>query len=264
MFGSAAHADAPLPSQPGKPALNDGAIWFLLNTDPGKSTLATDGALRTVTITAVDKESWHVQLNRLARDVQEGKPYVIRFRAKADIPRGMVLSGLIANGDYHGIITSQYVGLDTDWKPYTFTLTPHDIGGHPVYFPQFVLGDKTGTVWIDNLMVLPFASASDPAAPIVSAPREGELRAEGAVQATGFGRDSFTLLVSRLVRPDGTATSLSPARPKLVRLTADTEFRSLTDGSQLYLATLKPGDAVSVVGPDLGIGKPLPARLMLR
>ena len=245
------------------PADPNAGAWSLVSVDPGKATLVDDGATKTVTITSAGTEDWHVQLNQSLPSLKDGKPYVVSFRAKSDAPRDLLVSGQVNSGDYHGVVDEQYAPLGTDWKPFTFTFTPHDVAGRGVYFPQILLGKKTGTVYIDAVTVKP--EAPDPVAdPAAYAPKVGELRAEGVIQAAGFGPDGFTLLVSRLVRPGGGVTPLSPARAKPVRLTADTQFRSLADGSQLYLATLKPGDTVSIIGPDLGVGKSLPARLMLR
>ena len=244
-------------------APTDAGNWFMVNTDPGKATLANDGTAKTVTVTQAGTEDWHVQLNRSIDGLKDDRPYVVHFRAKADPPRDMAVSGQANSGDYHSITGYLIVRLSTDWKPFDFTLVPHNSAGKGSYFPQFLLGKKAGTVWLDGVTVKP--EAPDPVAePTVYAPKAGELRAEGVIQTAGFGPDGFTLLVSRLVRPGGGVTPLSPARAKPVRLTADTQFRSLTDGSQLYLATLKPGDTVSIIGPDLGVGKSLPARLMLR
>ena len=237
-------------------------FWFLQRFDPAQALLTTEGTAQVTTISKTDGESWHVQLGWQNASVTDGVPFLVKFRAKADAPRDMMLMGGISDSDYHPICDQQYVALNTTWRDYAFRIIPHGSAGHPVGFPQFLLGKRTGTVWIDQVVVTsPEAPVADPAA---YAPKAGELRAEGVIQAAGFGPDGFTLLVSRLVRPDGTAAPLSPARPKPVRLTADTQFRSLADGSQLYLATLKPGDKVSIIGPDLGVGKSLPARLMLR
>ncbi len=251
VLGTAAPPPPPMP------------FWFLQRFDPAQALLTTDGTAQVITISKTDGESWHVQLGRLNASVTDGVPLVVKFRAKADTPRDMMLMGGISDGDYHPICDQQYVALNTSWRDYAFRIIPHGSAGHPVGFPQFLLGKQIGTVWIDAVAVKP--EASDPVAdPAVYAPKAGELRAEGIIQTAGFGPDGFTLLVSRLVRPNGHAVSLSPTRPKPVNLTADTAFRSLSDGSQLYLATLKPGDAVSIIGPDLGVGKSLPARLMLR
>ncbi len=244
-------------------AIADSGSWFLVNTDPGQATLANNETGKTVTITQAGTEDWHVQLNRSVDGLKDDKSYVVHFRAKADPPRDMVVTGQINSGDYHSITGYLIVPLTRDWKPFDYTLVPRNTAGKGSYFPQFLLGRKAGTVWLDTVTVKP--EAPDPVAdPAVYAPKAGELRAEGIIQTAGFGPDGFTLLVSRLVRPNGRAVSLSPARPKPVNLTADTAFRSLSDGSQLYLATLKPGDVVSIIGPDLGVGKSLPARLMLR
>ena len=82
-----------------------------------------------------------------------------------------------------------------------------------------------------------------------AAPKAGEIAVSGTVQKVLPHRTGFVLLVGTLTRPDGTATTLDPPRPKTVT-------------SKALPAGLKPGAAVTAVGKDLGVGKSLPARLL--
>ena len=258
----------------------DPPFWNLQRFDPAEASLTTEGTVQVTTITRTDGEPWHVQLDRLNASVKDGVPLTVRFRAKANAPRDMMLMGGVADGDYHPICDQQYVALNTSWRDYTYRVMPHDSVGHPVGFPQFLLGKQTGTVWVDRVTV----SSSDdpgtdmetppaPAAPDVPLllPRTGEIRLGGVIAPDGFGQDGFgqdgfTLLARQIVQPDGKIVTLPQTRPKVIRLGGLTSYRALQekDAAGFSSASLKPGDAVSVIGHDAGVGKDLPARLVLR
>ncbi len=256
---------------------SDPPFWNLQHFDPAEATLTTEDTAQVTTITRTDGEAWHVQLGRLNASVKDGVPITVRFRAKANAPRDMMLMGGVSDGDYHPICDQQYVALNTSWRDYAFRIIPHGSTGHPVGFPQFLLGKQTGTVWIDHLRVTSSDDAGTdteappapaPAAPDVPLllPRVGELRIEGVIAPDGFGPTGFTLLARQIVQPDGKVVTLPQARPKVIRLDAQTSYRALleSDAAGFSQTSLKPGDAVSVIGQDAGIGKDLPARLVLR
>lgn len=256
---------------PGEP------FWNLQRFAPAEATLTTQGTAQVTRITKTDGEPWHVQLTKLNASVKDGVPLTVKFRAKANKSRDMMLMGNISDGDYHPICDQQYVALETAWRDYTFRITPHDSAGHPVGFPQFLLGKETGTVWIDRVRVtspdkpVSDAAAAPAAVPAASdvpllLPRIGELRVEGIIAPDGFGPDGFTLLARRIIQPDGKTVTLPLARPKVIHLDAQTSYRALqeADAAGFSQASLKPGDSVSVIGQDVGVGKDLPARLVLR
>ena len=251
-------------------------VWDLQQVAPAAASLQNNGEEHQVTIANSDGEPWHVQLNHLGGGVQDGQVYTIRFRAKADAPRDMMLSGQVGDGDYHNICDQQYLLLNTGWRDYTVRVTPHDDKGHSALFPQFLLGKQSGTVWIDHLTI---ESPDDPkddtiqrdtpdpsAAPatLLALPRSGEIRLEGTVASKGFSASGFTLMVQQIIQPDSSIATLPAPRPKSVRLSAQTTYRASSDSAPFAPASLKPGDRVSVIGHDLGVGKFLPARLILR
>ena len=253
----------------------DPPLWHLQLFGPAQATLATEGTAQVMTITQTDGESWHAQLERLNTSVKDGVPLTVRFRAKADKPRDMMFAGVIKEGDYHSICDQQFVALNTAWRDYTFRVTPHGSAGHPISFPQFLVGKQTGTVWVDKLSVSSSDAAPDvPPTPAVAAapdaplllPRAGEIRLEGVIAPDGFGPDGFTLLAQQVIQPDGKVVTLPQPRPKVVHLGDLTSYRALDekDAAGFSQASLKPGDSVSVIGHDAGVGKALPARLVLR
>lgn len=81
-------------------------------------------------------------------------------------------------------------------------------------------------------------------------PRPGEVALSGTIRQMLPQRTGLVLLVGTLTRPDGSSTPLDPARPKTVL-------------SPSLSASLKPGDALTAIGKDAGVGKPLTARRLI-
>lgn len=251
-------------------------VWDLQKFAPVTATLQNNGEEHITTIGMSDGEPWHVQLNHLGSSVRDGQVYTVHFRAKADVPRDMMLSGQTSDGDYHNILDQQYILLNTGWRNYTFRVTPHSSNGHPVLFPQFLLGKQAGTVWIDQMTVESPDDPQDDAiqrdtpdlsatpATLLALPRLGEIRLEGTILAQGFSSQGFTLMVQQIIQPDSSIVTLPTPRPKSVHLSTQTSYHLLSDRASFPHASLKPGDAVSVIGHDLGVGQFLPARVVLR
>ncbi len=68
-----------------------------------QATLSGVGNVCRVDIAAVDGTNWHARITKLFDDPQAGATYTVRFRAKADAPRPIWLSGSIDEPDWHGI-----------------------------------------------------------------------------------------------------------------------------------------------------------------
>ena len=132
---------------------SDPPAWALQVFDPAVSILKNDGDAHIVTIAKTDGEPWHVQLNRVTPAIKDGQVYTVHFRVKADAARDMMFGGQVGDGDYHSILDQQEISIDTDWREYNYHVIPHNSNGHPVLFPQFLLGKQPGTVWIDQVTV---------------------------------------------------------------------------------------------------------------
>ena len=210
-----------VPAAPGAALtpLPDDNVWDLQKVAPADASIKNENGSHIVMIGKSDGEPWHVQLNHLGGGVQDGQVYTVHFRAKADSPRDMMLSGQVGDSDYHNILDQQYILINTDWRDYTFPVTPHNANGHSVLFPQFLLGKQPGTVWIDQVTV---ESPDDPKddviqrdTPDVSAssvvflvlPRKGEICLNGTVSANGFSAHGFTVMVQQIIQPDSKAMS---------------------------------------------------------
>ncbi len=249
-----------------------GLSWEFRNFDPSVGSLRQEGTAQVVTTASTDGTAWHVQLNRLNSVLTEGQPVTVRFRARAAASTDLLVSGQVVGGDYHGIVKDTWEAVGKDWQDYSLVVTPHDIGGRPVLFPQFLLGHTPGTVWIDRVTTSTddlskspatlSGSSAQPALP-TELPGVGEIRLEGTVRETRFADGSFVLLVMRTMEPSGAKQDLSEPRPKTVVLNKKTRLGTGLARLVKLSTVLHTGDTVAVIGRNLGSGKVLPARQIL-
>jgi hypothetical protein len=99
-----------------------------------------------VDVTAVDDTDWHAKVLQIFDDLQEGATYTVRFRAKADAERRVALQGQIDQADWHLTGLNEIVPLTKDWQDYHYTFQAKGLTGSNRI--QFLLGERTGTVWI--------------------------------------------------------------------------------------------------------------------
>jgi WD40 repeat protein/serine/threonine protein kinase len=114
--------------------------------DKARATLTTPENTQRVNVTAIGTFDWNVQLVQAFDDLQEGATYTIRFRAKADAPRRIWLSGQAAVPDWRPVGLYQHVGLTEKWENYEFQFRAKDLAA--LNKIAFLLGGRTGTVWI--------------------------------------------------------------------------------------------------------------------
>jgi len=146
--------DPPLPDVRPKPAeatsepppREPARLHMLELFGTARATLAAEGNVCRVDVTAVDGTNWHARATQLFEDLQEGATYTVRFRAKADAPRTMDLYGGIDEPDWHSIGLQQEVPLTQEWRDYQYEFRAKDIAAANMI--QFIVGQRTGTVWI--------------------------------------------------------------------------------------------------------------------
>jgi hypothetical protein len=140
-----------LPEAPSVPPIETIRLFVLQQLGTARATLAYEGNDYRLDVTAVDGTGWHVQLVHMVDDLQEGATYTIRFRAKANVPRPIMLYGQIVEPDWHGIGLNQVVSLTEKWEPYEFQFQAKDLSATNML--QLILGERTGTVWITDFTV---------------------------------------------------------------------------------------------------------------
>jgi len=146
--------DPPLPAEGLQPAgttsgpapVETARLFALELFGTAQATLATEGNVCRVDVTAVDGTNWHARITKLFDDPQARATYTVRFRARADTPRGIFLGGFIDEPDRHGIGLSQHVSLTEEWQDYQYEFQAKDLAAENVI--HFILGDQVGTVWI--------------------------------------------------------------------------------------------------------------------
>jgi hypothetical protein len=134
-------------------------LLALLCQGTAQATLAREENAYRVDVTVVDDTNWHAQLFTTFDDLQEGATYTVRFRAKADAPRRIQVQAIIAKPDWHGIGLDEPVPLTQEWSVYRSEFQAKDLAVSNLL--NLNLGDRTGTVWIDDF-TLTRLPTSDP------------------------------------------------------------------------------------------------------
>jgi WD40 repeat protein len=119
--------------------------------DKAQATLTVEENVHRVDVTAVDGTAWHARLSQVFDDLEEGATYTVRFRARADVPRPMQLYGQIGETDWHGFGLNEVVPLTADWQTYERQFRAKDLAASNMI--QFIVGERTGTVWIADITV---------------------------------------------------------------------------------------------------------------
>jgi hypothetical protein len=144
----------PAPARPPQPAdaasrppsvevLRLFSVWL---DGTARATLAAEGNVHRVDVSAVDGTDWHVKPLQLFDDLQEGASYTVHFRARADAERRIKLVGQIDQPDWHLTGLNEVVPLTRDWQAYQYTFRAQHLAG--LNLVQFLIGERTGTVWV--------------------------------------------------------------------------------------------------------------------
>lgn len=107
-----------------------------------------------------------------------------------------------------------------------------------------------------TLIILP-ARAAQPAI------NPGEILFSGLIETVTQEQASFTFRAATFTLPNGRTNRIDPPKTKSVQINSDTVMEMSGGGRKLTSADLKTGSEVTVIGRDLGTGKPLPARVVV-
>jgi hypothetical protein len=112
-----------------------------------------------IDVSRIDATDWHVQVHQTGLDFRNGATYTVRFRAKADKPRSMGVTAGLDQPDWRNVGLSASAQLGVDWKTFRFLFEAHDVAANHNRI-AFVLGNRTGTVRIADLLVAPGAEGA--------------------------------------------------------------------------------------------------------
>jgi len=125
----------------------------------GGITSSTSSVSVCTTITQTDGTDWHVQVHQTGLDLHNDATYTVTFRAKADTNRALPVAASLDQDDWHNVGLNTSAALTTDWKPFSYVFTAHDVVPSHCRL-AFTLGGQTGTVWIDDLQIHPGADGA--------------------------------------------------------------------------------------------------------
>ncbi len=114
---------------------------------------ASGTASARIDITATSGVDWHIEFRQFNRSLQEGVDYDLTFWAKSNTRRQITLSAEKGSPpwDNYGL-RWQKVTIDTEWRPYTVTFKANATVNDSRI--QFMVGEVTGTVWLDDVRLV--------------------------------------------------------------------------------------------------------------
>ncbi|MFH0993814.1 MAG: immunoglobulin-like domain-containing protein, partial [bacterium] len=146
--------------------------WGHWAGDGGASSVAiVDGVLNYV-VTAIGNVTYSNQFSQTGRTVENGKIYQLTFRAKADLPRPMIVSIEDPSNGYMKYLT-QTVDLTTEWVTYTiyiFVTNPSMTTGKLGFFlGRIGTTSVPTTVYLDDVLITELTEApADITAPVLA------------------------------------------------------------------------------------------------
>lgn len=132
--------------------------WALINTPPAGAQIAGDTSIVAegntsahITVTTAGTASWQVSLEQASVPLTAGVSYQLQFWARADNPRNITVNEQGGAPNYAAYGPQTRVAITTNWALYTvsFVATTTANDGRI----QFFIGDATGNVWIDGVVL---------------------------------------------------------------------------------------------------------------
>ncbi|HEY3329774.1 MAG TPA: carbohydrate binding domain-containing protein [Capsulimonadaceae bacterium] len=137
---------------------NDPAAWAASFFDPTTSSFTADAGALKLVIGKVDDKAWHTYFSQRDLPIKEGETYTVKFRAKADAERPILVIAQAMSGDYHAVGLVQNAPLTTEWKTYSYTFKAVNVPVDGVHL-AVQAGQATGTVWVADLSVAPVSGS---------------------------------------------------------------------------------------------------------
>ena len=125
--------------------------WFQYGNASGS--VALDGDALRCTILRASTNEADLLLYQVGTAVENGRTYRIKFSAKADKDRVMVVNSSVNHMMYTNIGLKVPVPLTKEWQPFQYIFVGENADGLNDRLPTFVVGQTTGTVWIKDVVL---------------------------------------------------------------------------------------------------------------
>ncbi len=114
--------------------------------DPPRS-----GNAARIDISAASGVDWHIALSQYGRSFQQGFTYALSFWAKSDKPREITVNAQKGSPAWDNYGLWQQVTISPTWQLYTVSFEANATVNDARL--QFLLGQTTGTVWLDDVQL---------------------------------------------------------------------------------------------------------------
>lgn len=98
--------------------------------------------------------NWHVQMHLGGLDLKNGQTYVVEFRARSDRPMTFGVDARLSKPDWRFLGLGSSVSTGPEWRTYSLTFRCQNSEPNSARI-SWVLGDVRGTLWVENVRVLP-------------------------------------------------------------------------------------------------------------
>jgi probable HAF family extracellular repeat protein len=129
---------------------DDISNWRLVLQPGADASMSVDHGAVKIDVKKVDGTDWHVTCMQRGVALVDGKRYTLSFRARADQPRSIHVSGIFQLPDYHNIGLDRAFDFAREWHTYSTTFTAKKVVARESCVPNFVLGGQAGTVWVNS------------------------------------------------------------------------------------------------------------------
>lgn len=135
---------------------NSNGDWIMELHDVAEATITpdednpyTDNFSGRVDVINSTSTNWHIQFKQTGGTVEEGKKYTVKFAARAEDERQILLVLSRDNAPYNGYASAN-IQLTEEWQEYSFTFSPNEDN-----FENLRLGfqffDQEGRYWFDDV-----------------------------------------------------------------------------------------------------------------
>lgn len=134
--------------------------WTLEAASPAKASMeVVDGGPEPgmkclhAALTHAGVQSWDFQVHQVGLDIAEGKPYTLRFWARANMPRKINIDARLDKAPWDSVGMAKSIELPTEWKHYEFSFIASQTQKDHNRV-SFNLQNELGEVWISGVELM--------------------------------------------------------------------------------------------------------------